>query len=108
MKEYYTFVENKDASYQGIGLTEKAGKYQGVVYQYGEMKFGDEHDDGTIDLTFNWEMLDSNGLPKEAFQEDFFNLIGDILVDIVEQSIKDGEINYADNNRENDSIPTDL
>ena len=34
----YKFVENKDKTWTGIGLTEEAGKYQGVVYRYGEVK----------------------------------------------------------------------
>ena len=35
MSGYYTYVENKDKTWTGIGLTDKAGKWQGVVYEYG-------------------------------------------------------------------------
>ena len=77
INEKYTFVENKDSEWQGIGLTEKAGKYQGVVYKYGEVSIAEEeNEDGSLNISFEWEILDSNGLPKEAFQEDFFKLIG--------------------------------
>jgi len=32
---------------------------------------------------FEWQILDSNGLPKERFDDKFFTLIGDILVHII-------------------------
>ena len=32
ISDKYTFVENKDKTWQAIGLTKEAGKYQGVVY----------------------------------------------------------------------------
>ena len=69
ISKMYTFVENKEKSWQAIGLTKDAGKYQGV--------------------------LDSNGLPKELMGEDFFNLIGDVLYDILDQQLKDGNLQYV-------------
>ena len=39
--------------------------------------------------------FDSNGLPKEMMGEDFFNLIGDILYDILDQQLKDGSLQYV-------------
>jgi len=42
MSEYYKFVENKDQKWTGIGLTEKAGKYQGVVYRYGKVSISED------------------------------------------------------------------
>ena len=33
IKKKYKFVQNKGAKWQGIGLTEDAGFYQGVVYK---------------------------------------------------------------------------
>lgn len=91
----YTYVENKDSQWQGIGLTEKSGKYQGVVYRYGEVTFAEEeNEDGTLNLSFEWDILDSNGLPKESFGDDFFDLIGEILMHIVGQSLEKGEYKY--------------
>ena len=37
IREKYTYVTDKDAQWQCIGLTEKAGFYQGVVYRYGKV-----------------------------------------------------------------------
>ena len=49
--------------------------------------------DGQLRLQFEWEILDSNGLGKEHFKDDFFNLIGDILYDIMDEQLNDGRTN---------------
>jgi hypothetical protein len=105
IETYYTSVQNKDATWQGIGLTEKAGKYQGVVYRYGEVKFSEEENpDGSLNLSFDWEMLDSNGLSQESFKDDFKNLIGDILVNILETHVKEGNLVYDDRGDNTSSV----
>jgi len=97
IETYYTTVQNADATLQGIGLTENAGKYHGVIYQYGELKFAEEENsDGSLNLSFDWEMLDSNGLPEDSFKDDFKTLIGDILVNIIETHVKEGTLVYDD------------
>ena len=93
----YKFVQNKDAKWQGIGLTEEAGQYQGVIYSYGKVTFGEEeNEDGRLPLHFEGNILDSNGLPKEIFKDEFFNLIGDILYDIMDKQLENGSLQYVD------------
>ena len=89
----YKFVENKDANWQGVGLTKEAGFYQGVVYRYGKVTPIEEDD--KLRLKFDWQILDSNGLDKKHFNDDFFNLIGDILYDIMDEQMKDGSLQYV-------------
>ena len=92
----YTFVEDKLKNWQAVGLTKEAGKYQGIVYKYGKVSFGEEEDkNGNLPLHFEWDILDSNGLPKELIDEEFFNLIGDVLYDILDQQLKDGSLQYV-------------
>lgn len=95
IRNMYTFVENKDKSWTGIGLRETAGKYQGVVYKYGEVKIVEDEKGENATLQFEWDVLDSNGLPKEMMGEDFFKLIGDILVDILDQQLDEGNLQYV-------------
>ena len=90
IREKYTFVTDKDAQWQCIGLTQKAGFYQGVVYKYGKVSVPSPEDiqksltkEGDLPFRFEYDIVDSNGLEQEWFQEDFFKLIGDILVDII-------------------------
>ncbi len=42
-------------------------------------------------------LLDSNGLGKDYFKDDFFNLIGDILYDIMDKQLNDGSLQYVNN-----------
>ena len=79
MSEYFKFVENKDQRWTGIGLTKKAGKYEGVVYRYGKISVSEDEENENATLHFEWDMLDSNDLPKDFFGDDFFELAGDIL-----------------------------
>ena len=93
IEKKYKLVQNKDAKWHGIGLTKEAGFYQGVVYKYGKVTPHEEN--GKLRLQFEWQILDSNGLGKEYFKDDFFNLIGDILYDIMDKQLKDGTLQYV-------------
>ena len=93
IEKKYKLVQNKDAKWQGIGLTKEAGFYQGVVYRYGKVTPIEEDD--RLRLKFDWEILDSNGLDKDHFNDDFFNLIGDVLYDIMDKQLKDGSLQYV-------------
>jgi hypothetical protein len=95
----YKFVVNKDEKWQGIGLTEKAGRWQGVVYRYGKVNFEEDKDNT---LSFDWELLDSNGLEEEVFEcSEFQNILGDILIEIIDDQLANGDLEYDD--RENDT-----
>ena len=105
MGEYYKFVENKDQKWTGIGLTEKAGKYQGVVYRYGKVDISEDKKNDKATLHFEWDMLDSNDLPKDFFGDDFFQLAGDILQHIIMEQLNEDKLQYVDtDNRENNTI----
>ena len=93
--EYFKYVTDKDQAWTAIGLTEKAGEFQGVVYRYGTIvppkepsskaDLYNNKDEVTdkVPFKFEWQILDSNGLEKERFDDKFFTLIGDILVHII-------------------------
>lgn len=100
----YTLVENKEKTWTGIGLTKEAGKYQGVVYRYGKVSVVEDEKNDKATLQFEWEVLDSNELPKEMFEDDFFELAGEILEDLIQKQIDQGDLQYVNTeNRENDS-----
>ena len=99
IKDQYVFITNKNEDMQCIGI--KKGKYHGVVYKYGKVTLGEENNDGNLPFRFEYDILDNNLIPREEFNEEFFRLIGDILVDIIDTQ-KDLNIGYTDN-RENSS-----
>ena len=45
---------------------------------------------------FEYDILDPVKLKQEDFGDDFFNLIGDILVDIIDEKIEDQQLGYND------------
>ena len=86
IREKYTYVTDESKQWQCIGLTEKAGFYQGVVYRYGKVSIPQTEEmtqEGDLPFRFEYDIVDSNGLGEEHFGEAFFTLIGDILVDII-------------------------
>ena len=98
IREMYTFVENKDKTWQGVGLTDKAGKYQGVVYRYGEVKVIENEEKTEASLQFEFDVIDSNGLPKEMFSDDFYKVIGDVLQDILRDQLDKDSMQYVNTN----------
>ena len=98
IKDYYTYITNRDEEMQLIGITK--GKFHGVVYKYGKVSLGEENTDGNLPLKFEFDILDNNLIPKEEFGEDWSDLIGDILVDIIDEQ----EGNKIESDNREDSI----
>ena len=83
-KEDYTFVTDKEENQVCVGVV--GGKYDGVVYKYGKVTVPDpneENEEGDLPFQFEYDIVDSNGLPRSLFEIDFNERIGDILVDII-------------------------
>ena len=36
-------------------------------------------------MQFQYDIVDNNGIPREQFDDEFFNLIGDILVEVMDE-----------------------
>ena len=100
IKDQYVFITNKDENMQCIGS--RKGKFEGVVYKYGKVSLGEENKDGNLPFKFEYDILDNNMIPRSEFDdENFFNLLGDILVDIIDRQ-ENLNIGYT-NDRENSS-----
>ena len=98
ISDQYVFITNKDENMQCIGI--RKGKFEGVVYKYGKISLGEETWDGNLPFRFEYDILDNNMIPREEFDDDnFFKLLGDILVDIID---KQENLNIGNaNDREN-------
>ena len=100
IREQYVFITNKDENMQCIGI--RKGKFEGVVYKYGKVSLGEETKDGNLPFRFEYDILDNNMIPREEFDDkNFFKLLGDILVDIIDRQ-ENLNIGYT-NDRENSS-----
>ena len=84
MEGKYTFVAKEHDDLASICITDN-GKYHGVVYKYGVVSVAEkENEDGTLPFRFEYDIVDNYNIPREEFDGEFFRLIGDILVHIVE------------------------
>ena len=64
-------------------------KFSGVIYSYGRISVPEPTSDGFAQLSFDYNIEDNNNIPRDQFDEEFFQLIGDILVDIIDQRMED-------------------
>ena len=99
IRDRFVYVDSKSQDRTCIGI--KGGKFAGVVYKYGKVSFAKEEDkNGNLPMQFQYDIVDNNGIPREQFNDEFFNLIGDILVEVMDEQTKvaiDEPINRKDN-----------
>ena len=85
----YTFAQREGDDFSCIKLTE--GKYKDVVYHYGKVGFAkEENKDGTLPMKFDYTIKQNPKNLDLNENVDFLNYIGDILIEILEQQLKDG------------------
>ena len=97
VKDKFSYVTTKEQDQTLIGI--KEGKFAGVVYKYGKVGFGDENPDGTKPLQFQYDIVDNNGIQREQFGEDFFTLIGDILVEVIEEQANNESVDRKNSSK---------
>ena len=97
IRDKFAYVTTKEQDQTLIGI--KEGKFAGVIYKYGKVSFGEDNPDGTKPLQFQYEIVDNNGIQREQFDEEFFKLIGDILVEVMEEQIKDEPVDRKNSSK---------
>ena len=104
IKKLYQYVTNNRDQTQCIGLTPEAGTFGGVIYKYGKVSIPDPKDldeESDLRLTFLYDIVDPNNLPENWLEsEQFRTLIGDVLVDILDDQVKEGTVQFANTNSE--------
>ena len=96
IKNRYTYVTQEGQNWTCLGI--KGGKFDGVIYKYGRVTVAeDEDEEGNLPFRFEYDIVDPNGLLRESFDEEFFTLIGDILVSVIDDNLKEDSLEHADN-----------
>ena len=96
IKDRYMFVSQENEDFASIMI--KDGKFKDVIYNYGKVSIPEEdnlNDDGTLPFRFEYNIIDNVGIPREEFDEEFFVLIGDILVDIIHEQSEEDNVKYV-------------
>ena len=87
----YTFAQKEGTDYSCVKLTE--GKFKDVIYHYGRVQFAKEEDalpDGTLPMRFDYT-VDKNPNDLDLLDnKEFIDYIGDILIELLEEKIKNG------------------
>ena len=81
----YSFVTKEGDDQTSIRI--ESGRFENVIYNYGKVSIPQDKDlneNGTMPFRFEYNILDNAGIPREEFDDEFFTLIGDILVDIID------------------------
>ena len=97
IKSKYTFVSQKGDQWANVCIRE--GKFKDVIYKYGKVSVNPEkeNDDGSLPFRFEYTIIDNALLQREEFGEEFFILIGDILVDIIDDQLKEQTLELVNN-----------
>jgi hypothetical protein len=96
IKNRYTFVSQEEEDFASIMI--KDGKFKDVIYNYGKVSIPEEdnlNEDGTLPFRFEYTIIDNVGIPRDNFDEEFFTLIGDILVDIIHEQSEEDNVKYV-------------
>ena len=96
IKDKYTFVSKVDDKWASVCI--RGGKFDGVIYKYGKVfipKEENKNEDGTLPFQFEYDIIDNVGISREEFGEEFFILLGDILVDIIDDQLKENKLGYV-------------
>ena len=109
-KKFVFLTSEKYPDQTCIGLT-KETDFWGVVYKYGRVPLPDEtklNSENKLNLKFEYDILENNGIPREKFGDDFFDLLGNILYHIIVVQTPEPEETNESDNRENDTIQSSI
>lgn len=90
--EDYVFVEKPGEDFTGLKLI--SGPYGGIVYKYGNVGFRPESEavDGKLPMVFDYTVIE-NKISADTDSQEFINHIGDILVILLDEKMKEKELN---------------
>ena len=95
----YTFVSREDDTWANICILES--KYRGIIYNYGKVSVPDENNldaEGNLPLRFEYTIIETKNIEEEELRKDtdFKNLLGDILVDILNEQLETENMEYKE------------
>ena len=88
--EDYVFVEKPGEDFTGLKLI--SGPFASIVYKYGNVGFRPESEavDGALPMVFDYSVIE-NKIEADTDSQEFINHIGDILVVLLDQQLKERE-----------------
>ena len=88
----YTFAQRDVDDYSCIKLTE--APYSDIIFAYTNVKFASEENaQGKLPLKFTYD-IKKNPNNVNTDEESFRQYIGDILIEVMEEQLENGTINF--------------
>ena len=109
----YHYVTHKESEQLGFRIW--VGKFAGIVWNYKDVKFPMYNDEGLmidperaeeIPLTFEYEVL-YNPTDENLSTGEFDAAVGDILLNIIDESLESDRIEFNTENRNDDTEQSD-
>ena len=86
----YAFAQRQGDDFSCIKILD--GQYEGIIYKYNQVKISEtENADGQLPLKFTYDIM-ANPNKEDIKSTDFRNYIGDILVEVMEEQLKNGKV----------------
>ena len=86
----YAFAQRQGDDFSCIKIMD--GQYEGIIYKYNNVKLSQtENADGQLPLKFTYDIM-VNPNDEDIKSTEFRNYIGDILVEVMEEQLKNGKI----------------
>jgi hypothetical protein len=84
----YVFVEKPGEDFTGLKLI--SGPFASIVYKYGNVGFRPESEavNGALPMVFDYTVIE-NRIEADTDSQEFINHIGDILVVLLEEQMKE-------------------
>ena len=84
----YVFVEKPGEDFTGLKLI--SGPFASIVFKYGNVGFRPESEavDGALPMVFDYTVIE-NKIEADTDSQEFINHIGDILVVLLEEQMKE-------------------
>ena len=89
--EDYVFVEKQGEDFTALKLI--SGPFASIVYHYGNVGFRPESEktpEGALPMVFDYTIIE-NKVEADTDSQEFINHIGDILVVLLDEELKDGK-----------------
>ena len=90
--EDYVFVEKPGEDFTGIKLIN--GPFASIVYKYGNVGFRPENEktpEGALPMVFDYTIIE-NKIEADTDSQEFVNHIGDILVILLDEKMKERKL----------------
>ena len=86
----YAFAQRQGDDFSCVKILD--GQYEGIIYKYNQVKISEtENADGQLPLKFTYDIM-ANPNKEDIKSTDFRNYIGDILVEVMEEQLKNGKV----------------